>query len=54
MIGDTAFDVIGAKALGMDSIGVTYGYGAAEDMEAAGATYMASTPYEIQKILKVD
>ena len=54
MIGDTAFDVIGAKALGMDSIGVTYGYGAAEDMKAAGATYMASTPYEIQKILKVD
>lgn len=54
MIGDTAFDIVGANHFGMDSIGVTYGYGAQEDMEAAGATYMADTPEEIKKILKVD
>ncbi|MBO7217266.1 MAG: HAD family hydrolase [Clostridia bacterium] len=54
MIGDTAFDVIGANAFGMDSIAVTYGYGKKEDMEAAGATYIADTPYEIKKILKTD
>lgn len=54
MIGDTDFDIIGANHFGMDSIGVTYGYGAQEDMEAAGATYMADTPEEIKKILKVD
>jgi phosphoglycolate phosphatase-like HAD superfamily hydrolase len=38
----------------MDSIGVTYGYGAKEDMVAAGATYLADSPKEIMKILKVD
>ena len=54
MIGDTAFDVIGAANLGMDSIGVTYGYGKSEDIESAGATYMANSPYEIKKILKTD
>ncbi len=54
MIGDTAFDVIGARAFGMDSIGVTYGYGKQEDIKAAGATYIACTPKEIRKILKAD
>lgn len=54
MIGDTAFDVIGANAFSMDSIGVTYGYGTREELEAAGATYLADSPKEIMKILKVD
>ena len=37
MVGDTAFDVIGAAAHGIPTIGVSWGYGTAEDMEKAGA-----------------
>ena len=51
MIGDTAFDVIGANAFSMDSIGVTYGYGTREELEAAGATYIVDMAEDIKKIL---
>ena len=54
MVGDTAFDVVGAAAFGMDSVGVTWGYGDPDEIKAAGATYMADSPSEIKKILKVD
>ena len=37
MIGDTTFDVIGAKAHGIPCIGVSWGYGNVADMENAGA-----------------
>ena len=37
MVGDTAFDVLGAKAHGIPTVGVTWGYGRAEDMTDAGA-----------------
>ncbi len=53
MIGDTKFDVIGAAAFGMDSVGVTYGYGSREELETAGATYLADSTAEIKKILNV-
>lgn len=38
MVGDTAFDVIGAKAHSIPTIGVAWGYGLVEEMEKAGAT----------------
>ena len=41
MVGDTAFDVIGAKAHGIPTIGVSWGYGEIADMEAAGAVAIA-------------
>lgn len=47
MVGDTAFDVIGAKAHGIPTIGVSWGYGKAEDMEAAGAAAIAHTMDEL-------
>lgn len=43
MVGDTAYDVIGAKAHGMPAIGVSWGYGKVEDMEKAGAAAIAHT-----------
>jgi len=43
MVGDTAYDVIGAKAHGIPAIGVAWGYGKVEDMEAAGAVAIAHT-----------
>lgn len=47
MIGDRLYDIEGAKEAGVDSIGVLYGYGSREELEGAGATYIAPTPYDI-------
>ncbi len=35
MIGDRKFDVEGARALGVESVGVTYGYGSKEELKEA-------------------
>lgn len=51
MIGDRHFDINGAKAYGMDSIGVTFGYGTREELEASGATYIVDSTKGILNIL---
>ena len=51
MIGDTYFDAEGAMLAGVDFIGVTYGYGTREGMEAVGATVFADSPAQLQSIL---
>ncbi len=51
MVGDTAFDIIGAKAHGIPGIGVSWGYGAVADMEQAGAVAIAKTPQELLELL---
>lgn len=40
MIGDTKFDIIGANKAGIDSVGVTYGYGTRDELVANRATYI--------------
>ena len=52
MVGDTAYDVIGAKAHGIPTIGVDWGYGENEDMEKAGAVAIAYTVDELYDLLK--
>lgn len=52
MVGDTAFDVIGAKAHGIPTIGVSWGYGKVEDMEKAGAVSIAHTMQSLYEMLK--
>ncbi len=37
LIGDTRFDVSGAKEAHMDCIGITYGFGTKEELQEAGA-----------------
>jgi phosphoglycolate phosphatase len=51
MIGDTKFDIIGANLVGVDSIGVSYGYGDKEEMLALGALYVADCTSKIKKFL---
>jgi phosphoglycolate phosphatase len=51
MIGDRSFDVIGAKETGIFSIGVTYGYGTAEELKAAGADRICKSVEDIEKLL---
>lgn len=52
MVGDTAFDVIGAKAHNIPTVGVAWGYGTIEDMENAGAVSIAQTMDELYEALK--
>ena len=47
MVGDTAFDVTGAAAHGIPTIGVSWGYGKVEDMEKAGAKAIAHSMEEL-------
>lgn len=51
MIGDRKFDIIGANEVGLDSIGVLYGYGDAEELTEAGATYLAADYQELETLL---
>lgn len=47
MIGDRKHDVLGAKAHGLKSVGVLYGYGDREELTAAGADFIVDKPSDI-------
>lgn len=51
MVGDTKFDVIGAKALGIPCIGVSWGYGSVMEMKSAGAIAICHNMEQLQEIL---
>ena len=51
MVGDRRYDCEGAAELGIDSIGVLYGFGNRKELENAGATYLAEAPQDIYKFL---
>ena len=50
MVGDRKHDVIGASENGIAAIGVLFGYGSKEELEKAGATYIAKNPDDILQI----
>ena len=52
MVGDTAFDVIGAAKHNISTIGVSWGYGIVEEMKEAGAIAIAHTPEELLFLLR--
>lgn len=47
MVGDREQDIFGAKEIGIDSIGILYGYGDRVELQNAGATYIAETVKDI-------
>lgn len=51
MIGDRCFDMEGAAANGIDSIGVLQGFGTKEELEKSGASYVVQGAGEIRAIL---
>lgn len=51
MIGDRSYDVEGAKIVGVESVGVTYGYGSMEELREARADYIVRSVEELQKFL---
>lgn len=52
MVGDTKFDVLGAKAHGIPAIGVSWGYGEVDDMVQAGAAAIAHSTEELLALLR--
>ena len=48
MIGDRKYDIEGAKANGMDSIAVGYGYGSEDELSGAEPTHFFSTIEELK------
>lgn len=52
MVGDTKFDIIGAKAHGIPAIGVAWGYGEIQDMVDAGAIGIAGSTEELLNMLR--
>jgi phosphoglycolate phosphatase len=51
MIGDRKHDIIGANNAGIDSIGVTYGYGPFKELSDSSPTYIVNCVEEIKDIL---
>ena len=50
MIGDRLHDVIGAKTMGIETIGVKYGYSVGDELNEAGAEYVVETVEELRKL----
>lgn len=51
MVGDTEFDVTGAAAHGIKTIGVSWGYGKVAAMEQAGAIAIAHSMDELEQLI---
>ncbi|MBQ3637450.1 MAG: HAD family hydrolase [Clostridia bacterium] len=51
MIGDRRHDAEGAREIGIPTVGVLWGYGSREELEAAGCVRIAETPEELASIL---
>ena len=53
MVGDTKYDVLGAKAHGIPAIGVSWGYGSVTEMMDAGAVGIADTTKQLLELIKM-
>ena len=51
MVGDTEFDVLGASAHNIPTIGVSWGYGQVSAMEQAGAAAIANTMDDLLRLI---
>lgn len=51
MVGDRKYDILGAKALGMASIGLLHGYGSRAELQEAGADRLFATAAEAEAFL---
>lgn len=51
MVGDRHHDIDGARACGVASLGVLFGYGSEEELESAGAGHIVSSVEEMEEYL---
>ena len=49
MVGDRRYDISGAHAVGMRSLGVLWGYGTRDELEAAGADQLVDSPANLAR-----
>jgi phosphoglycolate phosphatase len=52
MVGDRRHDVEGARANGISAVGVLWGYGDEDELQAAGAAYIAAEPTALIAIVE--
>ncbi len=52
MVGDREHDVLGARENGLPCIGVLFGYGSRQELEAAGADRIAPTVDDLKTMLE--
>ena len=50
MIGDRMYDILGARAVGIDTIGVLWGYGSKEELKKYGARQIIKLPKDLLEI----
>ncbi len=51
IVGDREYDIVGAKQTGIGSVGVTYGYGPREELEAVWPDVICDSAYEVRNVL---
>ncbi len=51
MVGDRRFDVLAARACGLDCVGVAWGYGTPAELEQAGAVAVVTSPADLGDLL---
>ena len=51
MIGDRSHDIIGAKKMGIQSMGVKFGFAKGNELEETGADYIAETAQDILELI---
>ncbi len=52
MVGDRENDILAANEVGIDSIGVLYGYGDEAELTTAGATYLAKKAWDVKELVE--
>lgn len=53
MVGDRQYDMAAANQVGIDSLGVLYGFGTKTELQAAGANYLAADPAAAKNFLQL-
>ena len=51
MVGDRHSDITAARACGVRSVGVCWGYGTREELAASGADHLVDSPAELLALL---
>ncbi|MBQ7174101.1 MAG: HAD hydrolase-like protein [Lachnospiraceae bacterium] len=51
MVGDRGGDIRAARQFGLQTLGVTYGYGTEDELRSAGADHLAETPERVAEII---
>ena len=51
MVGDREHDVLGARECGMECVGVLYGYGDRQEMDACRPAWIAETVKDLRDLL---